>query len=87
MDPEKINRLFIKATKDVNNLVKVPDNDTLLNLYSLFKQATVGDNISDAPSFFDFKGSAKYNTWLKLKGMPKDQAQIKYIKLVKKLLE
>lgn len=87
MEEEKINRLFYKATNDVKNLTSTPDNDTLLSLYALFKQATVGDNLSTAPSFFDFRGTAKYNAWLNLKGMKKDQAQIKYIKLVRKLTE
>lgn len=87
MEEEKINRLFYKATNDVKNLTVTPDNDTLLTLYALFKQATVGDNESTTPSFFDFRGSAKHNAWLNLRGMKREQAQIKYIKLVKKLLE
>lgn len=87
MEEEKLNKLFTKAANDVKNLQDTPDNDTLLNLYALYKQATIGDNTASAPSFFDFRGTAKYNAWLNLKGMKKDQARIKYIKLVKKLLE
>nr|CAD7407381.1 unnamed protein product [Timema cristinae] len=35
---------FNKAAEDVKNLTKRPSDGELLELYSLFKQATVGDN-------------------------------------------
>lgn len=37
------NQLFNKAAEDVKNLKEQPDNDDLLQLYGLYKQATVGD--------------------------------------------
>ena len=87
MDPERLYKTFTKASNDIKNLSFTPDNDTLLQLYSLFKQSTIGDNTTESPSFFDFKNSAKWNAWNKLKGMSKEQAQIKYVKLVRGLLE
>jgi diazepam-binding inhibitor (GABA receptor modulating acyl-CoA-binding protein) len=37
-------------------------NEVLLQFYSLYKQATDGDNTSEKPSnFFDIAGIAKYN--------------------------
>lgn len=35
---------------------------------------------------FDFQGTAKWNSWTEVKGMAKDEAQKKYIELVKSLL-
>lgn len=34
---------FDKAVEDVKNLKETPSNDDLLEIYALFKQATVGD--------------------------------------------
>ena len=44
-------------------------NETLLELYGLYKQATVGDVQGEAPSGFDFRGAAKYAAWEKRRGM------------------
>lgn len=34
---------FQKAAEDVKSLPKKPSNDTMLKVYALYKQATVGD--------------------------------------------
>jgi diazepam-binding inhibitor (GABA receptor modulating acyl-CoA-binding protein) len=61
-------------------------NENLLNLYSLYKQATEGDiNIEKPTNMFDMVGNAKYNAWEKLKGIGKEEAIKKYIHLVKEL--
>ena len=80
-----VNDLFLKATEDAKVLSVKPDDDTLLLLYGYFKQATVGDINTEKPSFFNFKDTAKWNAWDKVKGMQKIQAQGNYIKLVKDL--
>ncbi len=61
-------------------------NETLLELYSLYKQATEGDVQGEAPSGFDFRGAAKYVAWEKRHGMSSDEAMQAYIDLVEKLL-
>jgi acyl-CoA-binding protein len=67
-------------------LTSRPDNNTLLMLYSLYKQATEGDNISNSPSNpFDIVGKAKYNAWEQLKGMANEDAMQQYADLVAKL--
>ena len=76
---------FDKASKDVQGLPERPDNDTLLRLYALYKQGSEGDVSGDKPGFFDFVGSAKYEAWAKLKGTAREDAQKKYVDLVKKL--
>ncbi|GHB43688.1 acyl-CoA-binding protein [Mongoliitalea lutea] len=62
-----------------------PSNEELLKLYSLYKQATEGDNTSERPGGFDFVAAAKYNAWLALKGKEKDEASSEYIELVNTL--
>ena len=57
-------------------------NETLLELYSLYKQATEGDVQGEAPSGFDFRGAAKYAAWEKRRGMSPDEAMQAYIDLV-----
>ena len=76
---------FEQASRDAQNLDKRPDNETLLRLYALFKQATEGDVSGPAPGMFDFKASAKYDAWSKLEGTSQDSARKKYIDLVKTL--
>jgi acyl-CoA-binding protein len=59
-------------------------NDVLLDLYALYKQATVGNATGDRPGMLDVKGRAKYDAWAKKKGMSKDAAMQAYIDLVGK---
>ena len=59
-------------------------NDVMLDLYALFKQATVGNATGDRPGMLDIKGRAKYDAWAKKKGMTKDAAMQAYIDLVGK---
>jgi acyl-CoA-binding protein len=59
-------------------------NDTMLELYALYKQATVGNATGDRPGMLDVKGRAKYDAWAKRKGMSKDAAMQAYVDLVAK---
>ncbi|MGY6560010.1 MAG: acyl-CoA-binding protein [Nitritalea sp.] len=74
-----------QAMAATKTFTEKPSNEELLQLYSLYKQATVGDNSEDAPSGFNFVAAAKHNAWEKLKGMPQEEASEKYIALVKSL--
>lgn len=76
---------FRKAAEDVKRLPTRPDNDTLLKLYALYKQATIGDAGGPKPGFFDFVGTAKHEAWSRLRGMQAADAQQKYIELVRAL--
>ncbi len=77
---------FEKAVADSKLLTSRPDNDTLLRLYSLYKQATEGDSPDAGPSNpFDFVGKAKYDAWEKLQGTSADDAMTKYVELVESL--
>lgn len=78
--------LFEKAVAESKTLPQKPDNETLLALYSLYKQATEGDLNIDPPSNpFDFVAKAKYSAWENLKGKTKEDAMKEYVALVSKL--
>lgn len=82
----ELKTLFEKAAADSKNLSAKPDNETLLQLYSLYKQSTEGDVSGDAPSNpFDFVGKAKYEAWASLKGKTSEAAMNEYVALVEKL--
>ncbi len=82
----ELKSLFDQATVDIKNVSSKPGNDILLQLYSLFKQATEGDNNAEPPSnMFDFVAKAKYDTWAGLKGKSKDAAMEEYVALVETL--
>lgn len=77
---------FEQAAADSKTLSQKPSNETLLQLYSLYKQGSNGDVDSDPPANpFDFVAKAKYEAWAALKGKTRDEAMSEYIELVKKL--
>lgn len=77
---------FEAAVASSKLLTTRPDNDTLLKIYSLYKQATEGDAPDDGPSNpFDFIAKAKYNAWSDLGGLTSDAAMQQYIDLINKL--
>lgn len=76
---------FNQAVADSKQLTERPDNKTLLKIYSLFKQATDGDNTGKRPGFTDLVGRAKFDAWAELKGTSKDKAMQDYIALITSL--
>ena len=76
---------FATAQKELQSLAERPDNETLLELYSFYKQATEGDVSGDKPGAFDFKARAKYDAWEARKGMKRDVAMKAYVRLVEHL--
>jgi len=80
-----LNDLFMQAVSESKELKDRPSNDTLLQLYSFYKQATEGDANGEAPGMFDFVAKAKYDAWSSLKGKTKEVAMQDYINLVGKL--
>ncbi|KAG8432187.1 hypothetical protein GDO86_016721 [Hymenochirus boettgeri] len=78
---------FEKAAEEVKKLKSTPSDQEMLETYSLYKQATVGDVNTDRPGMLDFKGKAKWDAWEKKKGMSKEDAMSSYVKLVEELKE
>ena len=76
---------FEAAVANSKNLTERPDNSTLLKLYALYKQGSVGDNAEKKPGFGDMVGRAKWDAWNALKGTASDAAKQQYIDLIESL--
>ncbi len=76
---------FEAAVAASKTLSERPDNQTLLQLYALYKQATAGDVEGKRPGFTDMIGRAKHDAWAAIKGTAKDEAMKNYIALVESL--
>jgi acyl-CoA-binding protein len=76
---------FEQAVADSKNLPERPDNQTLLKLYALYKQATTGDVEGKRPGFTDMVGRAKWDAWNEIKGIGKEDAMKQYVSLVEDL--
>jgi diazepam-binding inhibitor (GABA receptor modulating acyl-CoA-binding protein) len=81
----EINSRFEQASIAAKSLPERPDNDTMLQLYSLYKQGSAGDVSGSKPGFFDFVATAKYEAWEKIKGLSQDDAKNQYVDLVQNL--
>ena len=57
------NSRFEQASIAAKSLPERPDNDTLLQLYALYKQGSAGDVSGAKPGLFDFVATAKYKAW------------------------
>lgn len=76
---------FEKAVTESKELPEKPDNQTLLKIYGLYKQATEGDNAGKRPGFTDMVGRMKFDAWAALKGKDADEAMQEYIDLIESL--
>ncbi len=76
---------FEQAIAESKQLPAKPDNQTLLKIYSLYKQATAGDVQGARPGFSDFVNRAKWDAWSELKGRSNEQAMNDYIALIQSL--
>lgn len=76
---------FEAAVAGSKTLSERPDNDTLLDLYALYKQATVGDADGKRPGFADLIGRAKYDAWAAIKGTSREEAMQRYVALINSL--
>ena len=80
--------LTFERAVDIVNQTK-NDNTTqrntalMLQFYSLYKQATMGDCIGQRPWFVQLEAQMKYDAWNEIKGTSKDEAKESYINLVK----
>jgi acyl-CoA-binding protein len=76
---------FDTAVENSKKLPQRPDNATLLKIYGLYKQATVGDVTEKKPGFGDMIGRAKWDAWNALKGTSTDDAKQRYVELIQSL--
>jgi len=77
---------FQKTVECIKTLSQVLSNEELLELYGLYKQAILGNNNTNKPSIFNYKGLKKWQSWTSFKDITSDMAKTKYILLVQKLV-
>lgn len=76
---------FEQASVASKQLPQRPSDEDMLKIYSLYKQATVGDVTGDRPGIFDFVAGAKYDAWAEQKGKSSEEAMQEYVDLINKL--
>ncbi|HJL16873.1 MAG TPA: acyl-CoA-binding protein [Sandaracinaceae bacterium LLY-WYZ-13_1] len=76
---------FDAAVERVQKLPKRPSDADLLELYGLFKQATVGDVQGKRPGMLNVKGRAKWDAWKAREGTSAEDARDAYVKVVERL--
>jgi len=82
---DDLEQQFKEAAASSKKLDKRPDDDTLLKIYALYKQASDGDVSGERPGFFDFVGAAKFDAWAGLRGKDRAEAMREYINLIGRL--
>lgn len=80
--PTAQEKAFAQAAALSKTLRRAPDNDTLLALYALYKQGSIGDVAGERPGPMDMVGRAKYDAWAARRGMTAEAAMADYVKLV-----
>ena len=80
-----LQKQFDDAVAQSKNLPQRPDNNTLLKLYALYKQATGGDAAGPRPGMGDLIGRAKYDAWSAIAGTSGEQAMQQYVDLIDSL--
>lgn len=62
-----------------------PTTAQKLRFYALYKQATVGDNETPEPSFYQLEAKQKWKAWSEVKGMQKEKAEEEYVNELDKI--
>ncbi|KAG1659609.1 Acyl-CoA-binding protein [Nymphon striatum] len=75
---------FEKAAKEVTKCKQKPSNEEMLELYGLYKQATVGDCNT---RMLEFTAKAKWDAWNGRKDMSKEDAMTKYSEVAEGLIQ
>ena len=76
---------FDQAVAESKQLPEKPDNQTLLTIYGLYKQATEGEPTGKRPGFTDMVGRMKFDAWAAIKDKSSDEAMQEYIDLIESL--
>ena len=78
---------FTEAVEKVKTLSERPDDLTLLKLYGLYKQATVGNCNTPQPWAVQAVARTKWDAWNSHSGKSKQIVEAEYIQLVERLIK
>jgi diazepam-binding inhibitor (GABA receptor modulating acyl-CoA-binding protein) len=88
MNPLTINSdQFNIAANTVKKINRNATDEELLELYSWYKQATIGDVNTTEPLFINFSENKKWNAWKDKKGNNIYTSEVAYINVVNKLIK
>lgn len=73
------------CARAAEHLSERPDHMTMLKIYALYQQGSVGDVEGERPGPPDWLGRAKFDSWAELKGTSKDAAMGDYVDLINEL--
>ena len=82
----ELEKRFREAALAVKSLNTKPDNNTLLELYALYKRATVGRNVTSKPWAIQLEARAKWDAWKSKDNITVEKAMETYIRLVDQLI-
>lgn len=69
---------------EIGNKLPPQTADNMLVAYAFFKQATEGDNENERPQqSSNVVQTFKHDSWVRLEGMPKEEAMKRYISIIK----
>ena len=71
---KSIDEKFKQAVENVKDLPKRPNNETLLQLYGLYKQVTTGNINIAQPWAIQVEKRAKWDSWKLFENMDKSKA-------------
>ncbi|XP_074549524.1 enoyl-CoA delta isomerase 2 [Halichoeres trimaculatus] len=77
---------FEQAKSRLSTLKNDPGNETKLQIYALFKQATQGPCNTPKPGMMDFVNKVKWDAWKSLGSITQEEARQKYCDLVGSLV-
>ncbi|MBE7632793.1 phosphatidylserine decarboxylase [Tenacibaculum finnmarkense genomovar ulcerans] len=79
---------FKEAYEKASSIKEKLPPDTMLRLYSYYKQAVKGDMFALNDNDNDnLRNSFKFNAWIQLRGMNENQAKQEYINLVNSIIK
>jgi acyl-CoA-binding protein len=84
-DDELKHKFLEAANLARSGSVSIASNEVQLQLYGLYKQATIGVAVPTDLGFWDVVGKAKWEAWNKCGSMTKQEAMTKYVELVESL--
>jgi acyl-CoA-binding protein len=76
---------FEEARVFVSENASAIDQDRSLELYGLYKVATLGICNTAKPAFYEFKNKAKWEAWFSLGNLSEKEAKERYIRIVKEI--
>lgn len=78
---------FHHAAEEFKKLKSRPTDQELLEIYALYKQATMGDNTGSRPGMLAVKDRAKFDAWMAKKGTSKEDAMKSYVAKAQSLIK